>query len=99
MEKKGAKALIPPRKNATWRPGMNERNQAIGERKGLSLDEVGISLWGKLTGYSRRALVETAFSRMKGLYGPMFYSRKPSAQRVEGYLKYLMMNQMMRTES
>ncbi|MEM8628454.1 MAG: hypothetical protein AAGF04_00005, partial [Chlamydiota bacterium] len=32
-------------------------------------------------------------------YGPMFYSRKPSAQRVEGYLKCLMMNQMMRTES
>ncbi|MEM8629553.1 MAG: hypothetical protein AAGF04_05780 [Chlamydiota bacterium] len=51
---------------------MNERNQAIGERTDLGLDEVGMSLWEKLTGYSRRALLETAFSRMKGLYGPMF---------------------------
>jgi IS5 family transposase len=96
IEKKRAKALIPPRKNAKCKPGLNERNQAISERRGLGLDELGSSLWGKLTGYSQRALVETTFSRLKGLYGPMFYSRKTSSQRVEGYLKCLMMNQMMR---
>lgn len=96
IEKKGAKALIPPRKNAKRKPGMHERNQAICERKGLGMDELGTSLWGKLTGYSQRALVETTFSRMKGLYGPMFYSRKGSSQKVEGHLKCLMMNKMMR---
>lgn len=32
-------------------------------------------LWGKLTGYSRKALVETSFSKMKGLYGGIFYSK------------------------
>jgi hypothetical protein len=57
IKEKGARALIPPRKNATWRPGVEERNQAISERRGLGLDEIGISLWGKLTGYSRRALL------------------------------------------
>ena len=96
IEQKGARALIPPRKNAKWKSGMKERNQAISQRKGLGLDQTGISLWGKLTGYSRRALVETTFSRMKGLYGPGFYSRKMDTQRVEGYLKCLMMNQMIK---
>ena len=77
-------------------PGMEERNQAISERKGLGSDEVGLSLWGKLTGYSKRALVETGFSRLKTLYGGQFYSRKPTTQKVEGHLKGLMMNEMLR---
>jgi IS5 family transposase len=96
IKEKGARALIPPRKNARWDPKQAARNRAVSERKGLGLDEVGVGLWGKLTGYSRRALVETSFSRMKGLYGGMFYSRKMDAQRVEGHLKCLMMNQMVR---
>lgn len=96
IKEKGAQALIPPRRNARFDANQKTRNQAVSERKGLGLDEVGISLWGKLTGYSRRALVETSFSRMKGLYGGMFYSRKMDTQRVEGHLKCLMMNQMMR---
>ena len=75
---------------------MQARNPSYQTRSGLGLDEVGISLWGKLTGYSRRALVETSFSRMKGLYGGMFYSRKMDAQKVEGHQKCLMTNQMMR---
>jgi len=50
-------------------PGMEERNRAISEKKGLGSDEVGLSLWGKLTGYSKRALVETGLSRLKTLYG------------------------------
>ncbi len=92
---KGAKTLIPPRKNAKWDPKLKERNRGISERKGLGLDDVGISLWGKLTGYSRRALVETSFSRLKRIYGGEFYSRKMSTQKVEGYLKCLMMNKML----
>ena len=96
IKEQGARALIPPRRNAKWDPKQEARNRAVSERKGLGLDEVGISLWGKLTGYSRRALVETSFSRMKGLYGGSFYSRKMDTQKIEGYLKCLMMNQMMR---
>jgi hypothetical protein len=85
IQEQGARALIPPRKNAKWDPK---------QRSGLDL--VGVSLWGKLTGYSKRALVETSFSRMKGLYGASFYSKKMSSQRVEGHLKCPMMNQMIR---
>jgi len=56
--------------------GILNKKREVSERKGLGLDEMGMSLWVKLTGYSKRSLVETSFSRMKGLYGGMFYSRK-----------------------
>jgi hypothetical protein len=95
IEDKGAKALIPPRKNAKWDPKLEDRNRAILERRGLGLDAEGISLWGKLTGYSKRALVETSFSRLKRIYGGGLYSRKMSSQRVEGHLKCLMLNKML----
>jgi len=47
IAKKGARALIPPQeKMDDALPGMEERNRAISERKGLGSDEVGLSLWG-----------------------------------------------------
>lgn len=95
IKEKNAKALIPPRKNARRDPKLKERNEAISERKGLGIDEVGMSLWGKLTGYSQRALVETTFSRLKKIYGGELYSRKMGSQKVESHLKCLMMNKML----
>ena len=92
---KGAKALIPPRKNAKWDPKLKERNHRIAERRGLGLDDIGTSLWGKLTGYSKRALVEASFSRLKRIYGGGLCARKMSSQKVEGHLKCLMMNKML----
>ena len=52
-------------------------------------------IWGKLTGYSKRALVETAFSRLKMVYGEKFFSRKFAHQEVEAHLKCLLLNKMM----
>ncbi len=95
IKNKGAKALIPPRKNARWDPKLKERNREISERRGLGLDDVGISLWGKLTGYSKRALVEASFSRLKRIYGGGLCSRKMSSQKVECHLKCLMLNKML----
>lgn len=95
IKDKGAKALIPPRKNARLDPKLKERNRGISERRGLGLDDVGIGLWGKLTGYSKRALVEASFSRLKRMYGGGLCSRKMSSQKVEGHLKCLMMNKML----
>lgn len=95
IQDKGAKALIPPRRNARYDPKQKERNQGILERRGLGLDDVGISLWGKLTGYSKRALVEASFSRLKRIYGGGLCSRKMSSQKVECHLKCLMLNKML----
>jgi len=52
-------------------------------------------VWFSITGSTvNEVLLKN--SSMKGLYGGGFYSRKMSSQRVEGHLKCLMMNQMIR---
>jgi hypothetical protein len=55
----------------------------------------GRSLWGKLTGYSRRSLVEAAFSRKKRLFGDRFFSQHLEKQRVESRLRYWILNRML----
>lgn len=91
----GAKGLIPPRKNAR-RTGQSERDKALAEIKGLGGDLIARSLWGKLTGYSKRSLVESSFSRLKRIYGNSFFSRNTEKQSVEAHLKCYMMNKMFR---
>ena len=70
IRKRKAKGLIPPPKNARVKRKDRERDRAILEIMGLGGDKKARSLWGKLTGYSRRALVETAFSRYKRVFSP-----------------------------
>jgi hypothetical protein len=89
---KKARALIPPPKNARYGQTDEERDVAIAQIKGLGGDKQAKSLWGKLTGYSRRALIETAFSRMKGFFGDKLYSRKTDNQIVECRLRSILMN-------
>jgi hypothetical protein len=96
IDKIGAKELIPPRRNAKKSEVSTRRNHAILEILGLSGDNIAREIWGKLTGYSKRSLVETSFSKIKRLYGSRFYSRKMESQRIEGGLKCEMLNQMMR---
>lgn len=91
----GARELIPPRKNGRLTKDLHRRNNAILEIKGLGGDQLAREIWGKLTGYSKRVLVETTFSRIKRLYGDRFYSRKSTTQRVEGHIKCKMLNQML----
>ena len=91
----GAKELIPPRKNCRLTKDLERRNNAMLEIKGLGGDNLAREIWGKLTGYSRRSLVEASFSRLKRLYGDRFYSKKMETQKVEGHIKCRMLNQML----
>lgn len=94
IRKKKAKALIPPPKNAKYKGTKNERDTAILEIQGLGNNREGRSLWGKLTGYNRRVLVETAISRLKRLFGDRFYSKSIERQSVENRLRCLLINRM-----
>ncbi|KAF3362257.1 hypothetical protein PHSC3_001194 [Chlamydiales bacterium STE3] len=66
--------------------------------KGLGGDKQGRSIWGKLTGYSRRALVETAFSRFKRQYSDRMFSQTLERQQIESQLKWYLLNQMRRVK-
>ena len=89
-----AKALIPPPKNARYRGSSSERDQAIAAIKGLGGDKEARSIWGKLSGYNRRVLVETAFSRLKRLFGERLFSKRTDKQCVENTARCMLLNLM-----
>lgn len=94
IKEQKAQALIPPPKNArVWGKDV-ERDDAIRIIAGLGGDKGAKSLWGKLTGYSARALVETAFSRFKRIFGDRVFSKVFDRQRVEISLKWSLLNRM-----
>lgn len=86
--------LIPPPKNARYRETEDERDRAILEIVGLGGDKEARSLWGKLSGYSRRVLIETTFSCLKRLFGDRFFSKTFERQQVESRVRYLLINKM-----
>jgi hypothetical protein len=97
---RGGQPLIPPRKTAKlWEgsePWVQWRNQAVSERRGLGLDDIGVSLWKKLRGYGMRSLVETFFSRFKRSFGDRAYSRNDKGFSVEVSLKCEILNRWAR---
>lgn len=91
-----AKALIPPPRNARIKGEDRERDDAVLAIRGLGGDRRARSIWGKLTGYNYRVLVETAFSRYKRLFGDRLFSQTIERQVVENRLKCVMLNKMLR---
>ena len=83
--------LIPPPNDAILSPKvhLSSRNDAVRIITALGGDK---RLWGRLVGYNHRVKVESAFSRLKRLFGESLFSRKKVAQRVEIWLKALMSN-------
>ena len=96
IKRQGGKALIPPPKHAICRGVDPDRDRAVLEIRGLGGDKIAKSIWGKLTGYSRRALVETTFSRYKKIFGDRLFSKTRGRQIVENRLKCVLLNKMIR---
>ena len=67
IRKNGARALIPPSSNAICHG--TDPGRAILAIRGFGGGKISKSIWGKRSGYSRRALVETTFSRYKKMFG------------------------------
>jgi Transposase DDE domain len=94
----GQELIVPPREGAVVsegkEPWQQARNNAIDQIIGLGNIEKGTALWKKLVGYHARSLVETAFSRFKGIFGHNLFSKNIDNQEVELYLKAYTLNQM-----
>lgn len=86
------RVLIPPQRDAQLAPRSSvtrERNRNIRSRTRL-----GKRAWHKECGYSRRAKVETTFSRYKNILGPAMRARKLASQRVEATIGCKILNRM-----
>lgn len=92
----GGKALIPPPRHAVCRGIDPGRDRTVLEICGLGGDKIAKSIWGKLTGYSQRALVETTFSRYKKTFGDRLFSKTRERQIVENRLKCVLLNKMIK---
>jgi hypothetical protein len=94
IRKQGGKCLIPPPSNAVCHGTDLERDDAIKVIRAFGGDKVAKSIWGKLSGYSKRALVETTFSRYKKMFGERAFSRTWERLILENRLKCVLLNKM-----
>ena len=78
----------------TTDPAIKRRNDAVCEISGLGGDDEARKLWKILKNYHRRSLAETTMYRIKQLTGGNLRSRERERQRVEGYVKCLIINRI-----
>ena len=91
IHRRGAQAIIPPRKGATlWADDyLQQRNRNLrGVRK------LGTKGWKKKSGYHRRSLVETAMFRLKAIFTDKLKSREVKRQATEVMLRCAALNRM-----
>ena len=96
IRERGGKSLIPPPSNGVCHGRDHERDEAIKVIQAFGGDKVAKSIWGKLSGYSRRALVETTFSRYKKMFGERAVSKTQERMVLENRLKCVLLNKMMK---
>ena len=86
------RVVIPPKKGAVLGPASattQERNRNIRSRA-----RHGKRGWQRSSGYNRRSLVESTFSRYKRIIGPAMRARRLATQRVEARLGCKLLNRM-----
>lgn len=89
----GAKVIIPPRSNAVERPIAQACCQRDDHIASMQID--GRLKWQTSIGYGKRALVETAMGRYKGIIGPRLRARSFLAQQTEAAIGVTILNRML----
>lgn len=87
---KGARAVIPPTKNAkVLNPRCPDRNRTV-----RRVDKVGRRQWKKESGYHQQARVENTFFRWKSILGDRMRARGFQAQIAEAPIACNILNRM-----
>ena len=97
LQEREARAAIPPRRGArrSSKPELAARNAHLLRIQQLSQQgEDGRKKWKHEVGYHRRSLVETAFFRLKTLFGNTLSARHFQAQANELFLRCAALNRM-----
>jgi transposase len=89
----GARIVVPPRSNAVERP--NAQASCHRDDHVASIQADGRQKWQGGTGYGKRALVETAMGRYKGVIGPRMRARSFVAQQTEAAIGVAILNRML----
>jgi hypothetical protein len=89
----GARVVIPPRSNAVEQPNAQACCQKDDHIASMQAD--GRLKWQAATGYGKRALIETAMGRYKGVIGQRLRARSFLAQRTEAAIGVTLLNRML----
>ncbi|MGA0199112.1 MAG: IS5 family transposase [Prochlorotrichaceae cyanobacterium] len=90
---KGAKAVIPPRKDAViWQEGKDTPHPR--DENLRSIRQYGRKRWKRDSGYHRRSIAETTMFRFKTIFGGNLSTRKFDNQAVELFIKCAALNRM-----
>ena len=85
--------VIPPRATSTVPPelGLDASRRDVHVHTAAALGRLG---WQEVTGYGRRALVETTMGRDKALIGARLHARNDAARRTEAAVGAVVLNRM-----
>ena len=86
--------VIPPQDNAVPSVGF-ETDPSPRDTHLLTIESLGRLGWQEVTGYGKRALVETAMGRYKSLIGERLRSRGDAARRTEAVVGVAVLNRML----
>jgi hypothetical protein len=95
LDRRGARAVIPPRRDAKIQRHGNRSGPRLARDENLRrIRQVGREAWKEESGYHRRSLGETAMFRLKTLFGPGVSSRKDGQRATEVGIRCRAMNIM-----
>lgn len=95
IAQRGAKAVIPPRKDAViWQHGNCKAPPHPRDENLRYIRKHGRKTWKRDWGYHRRSLAETTMFRFKAIFGGNLSSRKFDHQAVELFVKCAVLNRM-----
>jgi hypothetical protein len=92
---KGAKAVVPPRKDAKiWQHGNRQGKPHPRDENLRAIRKRGRKRWKRDSGYHRRSIAETTMFRFKTIFGGNLSARKFDNQAVELFIKCAALNRM-----
>ena len=95
LERRGAEAVIPPRRDAKIRRHGNKAGPRLARDENLRrIREIGRAAWRVESGYHRRSPGETAMSRIRTIFGDGMASRSPERRAKEVGIRCRAMNIM-----
>jgi hypothetical protein len=95
LDRRGARAVIPPRRDAKIQRHGNSSGPRLARDENLRrIRQIGRKAWKEESGYHRRSLGETAMSRMKALFGGGVSSRRMAQQATEVGIRCRALNLM-----
>lgn len=89
--KRGARAIIPPRKGSTisGEEGLEQRDENV-----RGIRRLGRKGWKRASGYHRRSLAETTIYRIKTIFGDRLQARRTERQAGELRIRCMALNRM-----